>query len=260
MASLNKAVPDFTLDNPLPDIKRQYEKDGFVIVRGLLSPGEVGSIQKLRNRIDEEAAESGFEDFTKGRSRYEFEKIPTGAESVRSTLRAVKQPWYEEPVFRSVVACDRVLDTVQELIGPEVFYHSSKMLFKAAKGGRRKPWHQDWAYWDHMSQRQVTVWFAIDESTRENGCIEVIPESHKNGVIKHYHGEDFMIHEELIKKSQVVYAEMKPGDVLFFDVLTLHASAPNNSDNGRLCSIIDYDSEPKPEGSKFGSLKPLRTG
>jgi len=111
-----------------------------------------------------------------------------------------------------------------------------------------------------MSQRQVTVWFAIDESTRENGCIEVIPASHKNGLIKHYHGEDFMIHEELIQKSEVVYAEMKPGDVLFFDVLTLHASAPNHSDRGRLCCIVDYDSEPKPEGSKFGSLKPLRSG
>ena len=111
-----------------------------------------------------------------------------------------------------------------------------------------------------MSQRQVTVWFAIDESTRENGCIEVIPASHKNGVINHYHDEDFMIHQELIKKSQVEFAGTKPGEVLFFDGLTLHASAPNNSDKGRLCCIIDYDSEPAPEGSKFGSLEPLRTG
>lgn len=254
-----KTITDFTLDSPISEIRDHYNEHGFVIIRKLLTGDEVQSIQDLRRRIDEEAADGNYENFTKGRTRYEFEQIKNDSDNARSTLRAVKEPWDNEPVFREVVASDRVLDLVQELIGQVVYYHSSKMLFKAARGGRRKPWHQDWAYWQEMSQRQVTVWFAIDESTRENGCIEVIPGSHKNGVIEHYHGEDYMIHEEQVDSNRVAFAEMEPGDALFFDVLTLHASAPNHSDKGRLCCIVDYDSEAKPEGYKYGSSVPLRT-
>ncbi len=239
------------------DILKQYNEDGFIIIRNLLTEEEIQSIQDLRKRIDMEAKAGGFQDFLREKTRYEFERIETEGFPARSTLRAVKNPWPNEEAFRNVSGSDKILDIVEKLIGPEIYYHSSKLFFKSARGGRRKPWHQDWAYWDHMNQRQVTVWLAIDEAIRENGCIEVIPGSHKKGLIKHYHGEDFMIEEGGIDPAKIVYAVMKPGDVLFFDVLTLHASAANHSDKGRLCCIIDYDSEPKPEFSKHGTEIPL---
>ncbi len=239
-------------------ILEQYKRDGFVIIRNLLTENEVQAVQGLRKRIDAEAEDNGFQDFIKGKTRYEFEKIESEEYGVRSTLRAVKNPWWNEEVFREVAGSEKILDIVEKLIGPTIFYHSSKLFFKSARGGRRKPWHQDWAYWDTMNQRQVTVWMAIDEATRENGCIEVIPGSHKNGLIKHHHAEDFMIDEGVIDPDLIVYAIMEPGDVLFFDVMTLHASAANHSDKGRLCCIIDYDSEPKPENSKHGTDTPLR--
>ncbi len=241
------------------NILKQYNEDGFILIRNLLSMKEIQSIQDLRKRIDTEAEDGGFQNFIKGKTRYEIERIETDGMPARSTLRAVKDPWWNEEAFRNVTGSDKILDIVEKLIGSEIYYHSSKLFFKAARGGRRKPWHQDWAYWDNMNQRQVTVWMAIDEATRENGCIEVIPGSHKNGLIKHHHGEDFMIEEDGIDSGQIIYAVMKPGDVLFFDVLTLHASAANHSDKGRLCCIIDYDSEPKPENSKHGTERPLRS-
>ena len=238
----------------------QYKEDGYFIIQNLLNNEEVQAIQNIRQRVDREAEANGFQNFTKGKTRYEFERIETEGHGVRSTLRALKNPWWNEETFRKVVGSEKILDIVEQLIGSSIYYHSSKLLFKAARGGRRKPWHQDWAYWDNMSQRQVTVWIAIDEATRQNGCIEVISGSHKNGLIKHHHKEDFMINEDLIDPEKIVYAEMKPGDALFFDVLTLHASAANQSAKDRLCAIIDFDSEPKPENSKYGSIHPLRSG
>ena len=238
---------------------RCYRRDGYIIRRQLLSPEEVNRMRELVKRMQAEAAVRGSTDFQIGGARYQFERLSSkGNETPSYTLRAVKEPWPEEQGFREVTSSPKILNVVRSMIGPEIYYHSSKLMFKAASGGRRKPWHQDWAYWQQHSQRQVTVWFAIDEATRENGCIEVIPGSHKKGLIEHYHGEDYMIREEIIDRDKIVYAEMAPGDVLFFDVLTLHASGPNNSDKRRLCAIIDFDSEAQPEGSRRGSREPLR--
>ena len=69
-----------------------------------------------------------------------------------------------------------------------------------------------------------------------------------------------MIDETQVKGCEIVYAPMKPGDVLFFNVLTLHASDPNNSDQPRLATIIDFDSSPKPRPElPYGSTEPLRS-
>jgi ectoine hydroxylase-related dioxygenase (phytanoyl-CoA dioxygenase family) len=69
-----------------------------------------------------------------------------------------------------------------------------------------------------------------------------------------------MIHEETIAGREIAFAEMAPGDVLFFSVLTLHASDVNTSDKPRLSAIIDFDSQPKPEKTAQGSLVPIRGG
>jgi len=238
---------------------KQYLEDGYVIIRGVLDDAEVAKVKRLQAKIEARIDAHGATNFAVGESNYQFEKIDSPDGVDRAALRAVKNPHFEEPDFTEVAASDKILDFVEDLIGHEVYIHSSKVFFKAAHGGRRKPWHQDWAYWSHMNQQQVTVWMAIDPSTRENGCIEVLPGSHKKGHVEHYRGEDYMIHEELVDKDAVVYAEMAPGDVLFFNVLTLHASAPNNSEKGRLCCIIDFYSQAKPEGSRHGGETAVRS-
>lgn len=122
--------------------------------------------------------------------------------------------------FAEVMASEKVLDIVGDLlgdpIGESIYYHSSKLMYKPAGGGRRKPWHQDWAYWQEMNTNQVTVWIAIDPATIENG----------------------------LDKENIVIVEMNPGDALVFNVLALHASDPNNSPKNRLSAIIYFDSQP----------------
>ena len=162
--------------------------------------------------------------------------------------------------FQAVEKGGKVLDVVEDLIGSEIYYHSSKLMCKPARGGRRKPWHQDFAYWADMNAKQVTVWMAVDAATRENGCMQVIPGSHRRGLIPHHQLEDYMIDETGIEDENIVVAEMDPGDVLVFNVLTLHASDPNHSEAPRLSAIIDFDSQPKPKrGLPYGSETPIRS-
>jgi ectoine hydroxylase-related dioxygenase (phytanoyl-CoA dioxygenase family) len=270
-----RSIAAFNLLNPITDVTmtttastsprtlsaellEAYRRDGYIILRGLLDAEEIRAVSDIRHDAEARAQEAGGS-FRVGRSGYDVEKLVGHAEG-RMALRKIQGPYDCEPAFRRVCASEKILDIVEDLIGPNIYYHSSKLMFKPPNGGRRKPWHQDFAYWSQMNTNQVTVWMAIDPSTRENGCIQVIPGSHHDGLHPHYHGEDYMIHEETIADREIAFAEMAPGDVLFFSVLTLHASDVNTSDKPRLSAIIDLDSQPKPEKTAQGSTEPIRGG
>lgn len=238
---------------------RFFNKNGYIILNGLLDSDEIERIKSVRDRAEEKARTRGAT-FKEGGAFWDMEPLPGGDESnPQFGLRKVQEAFIVEDDFREVVSSDKILDVVEDLIGPNIYYHSSKLMCKPANGGRRKAWHQDFAYWAKMQPKQVTVWIAIDKSTRLNGCMKVIAGSHKRGLIPHHQGEDYMIDESSVTNDDIIYAEMDPGDVLFFNVLTLHASDPNNSDKPRLAAIVDYDSQPTPEDFHFGWKEPMRT-
>ncbi len=241
-----------------PEQLQFFNEQGYIILKGLLSAEEVQALKDLRDRASARAIEVGGS-FREGDAQYDVEKLASDPTGKTMRLRKIQEVFKAEPVFRQIMTQDKLLDAVEDLIGPNIYYHSSKLMCKPAHGGRRKPWHQDYAYWATMNTRQVTVWIAIDRATKENGCMQVIPGSHQRGLIPHHHLEDFQIIEDGIEKENIQFAEMEPGDTLIFSVLTLHASDPNNSPNPRLSAIIDFDSEPAPENVRMGSKTPLRS-
>ncbi len=267
MPTISETVAGRDVFQPIPTIGKtlsteqleRFNEDGYIIIPGLLSDDEVKKIKALQARAEAMAQEHG-ESFNIDGAHYDVEPLPPGhPEGKTVALRKIQEVFTSEPAFAEVMASKKLLDVVADLIGDEIYYHSSKYMCKPAFGGRRKPWHQDWAYWSDMNSKQVTVWCAIDKATTENGCMQIIPGSHKKGLVEHYHGEDFMIHEEGITEENIVIAEMNPGDALIFNVLALHASDPNNSSKDRLSAIIDFDSEPPPESRRtpYGSYDPL---
>lgn len=231
--------------------------DGYLLCRGLLTPAHLDRIHGVYRRAHERALATGAT-FRDGPAQYDLEQIGEADGDRRPDLRKVQEIFRVDPDFRAVFSSDRILDIVADLIGDSIYYHSSKLMCKPGHGGRRKPWHQDWAYWPDMDPKQVTVWAAIDPATRANGCMQVLPGSHQAGALPHHRGEDFMIDESGIDRARVRHVEMDPGDVLFFNVLLLHASDPNHSPAARLASIVDYEARPRPDGHQYGSDEPLR--
>ncbi len=240
-----------------PDQLQFFNDNGYIIIPGLLNAPEVQALKDLRDRSVQRAVAQGGS-FHDGPAHYDVEPLKADPTGKALGLRKIQEVYQVEPVFKDMLSQPKVLDIVQDIIGPDIYYHSSKLMCKPGNGGRRKPWHQDFAYWASMDPRQVTVWIAIDKATRENGCMQVIPGSHLRGLIDHHHLEDFQIKEDGIPNENVVVAEMNPGDALFFSVLTLHASDPNLSPNPRLSAIIDFDSRPAPPNARMGSSVPLR--
>lgn len=241
-----------------------YHERGWVIVRKLLSEEDVERVHAMTRRIESEVAE-GEGDFNKDGVHYNFERVNgteletiSGAGQVRKgVLRKIQEPFLCEEDFKEVCASEKVLDCTESILGDTIYYHSSKLMFKPGGGGRQKPWHQDFAYWPDMKGKQVTVWFAIDEATKENGCIQVWDRSHKNGLVQH-HGGELQISEDMVPKEDILFAEMEPGDVLFFDVLTFHASAPNFSNKPRLSCIIDFQEQYQQNNPHSKIPEPLR--
>lgn len=240
-----------------PDQLLAYNNDGFCVVPDVLSVDERAAVYTI---LDEARAlastvncpSSLVEDLT------EWEQNPyfSGVWDVRR----VPAPFERSDAFRSIFGGPAILDRVEQIIGSEIFLHSSKLIFKSPKFGRRKPMHQDLAYWDDMTAQQLTVWCSIDPATPENGCLEIVPGSHHGGLIPHLNLEDWQIDEKILK-DRLVSVPMNAGDVLFLNVLTVHASHANQSDVGRLAAIVNYYSESRNpcQFSKYGSSTPLKT-
>jgi phytanoyl-CoA hydroxylase len=103
-------------------------------------------------------------------------------------------------------------------------------LIKPPLIGREKPWHQDFAYFNlPLGTPVVGVWIALDEALIENGCMHVIPDSHRDGPVVHFQRRDWQICDTDVNVRQVVAVPLQPGSCLLFDGLLHHGTPPSQS-------------------------------
>ena len=141
------------------------------------------------------------------------------------------------------------MDSVEQLLGGEVYHYHSKMVLKDALVGGAWAWHQDYGYWYQngvLFPELCSVMIAVDAATRENGCLEVLRGSHRMGRINHIlSGEQAGADRERVaeaeKRLEKVYCTMESGDAVFFHANTLHASGPNHSEHPRWAMICCYN-------------------
>src|SRR5215472_17297470 len=123
------------------------------------------------------------------------------------------------------------------------------MIMKDARVGGAWTWHQDYGYWYEngvLFPLLTSAFMAVDPATRESGCLQVLERSHKLGRLHHVltgdqAGADRERVDEAAKRLPLVYVEMDPGDVLFFDCNLLHRSDQNRSANPRWSMICCYN-------------------
>ncbi len=147
----------------------------------------------------------------------------------------------------------RVLETI---IGEPVRMFQDMALLKPPRGGREKPWHQDKAYFDFpLETRVVGVWIALDEATAENGCMHLLPGTHRHGPVVHFRRRDWQICDTDILGKQCVVAPLQPGGLLVFDGLIQHGTPRNNSQKRRRAVQFHYAPASAVEASKDQRLK-----
>jgi hypothetical protein len=209
-----------------------FERDGYLLVKKLFDAEEIGLL--LRSAKEDRALD-----------QHAFGRADGEGGRVRLSL------WNHpgEGIYGMFARCRRVVDACEQLLGDEVYHYHSKMIMKDAKIGGAWAWHQDYGYWYQngvLFPDLVSVFIAVDPSTRENGCLQVIGGSHKLGRIDHVltgdqAGADQARVDEVLKRLPLVYVEMFPGDALFFHPNLLHRSDQNKSPNPRWSMICCYN-------------------
>lgn len=136
---------------------------------------------------------------------------------------------------------DSLLNLVETLVDEEPEMFQDMALIKPPDRGGEKPWHQDKAYFDvALDAPVVGAWIALDEATAENGCMHIIPGSHKDGPVVHFDRRDWQICDTDVQVDQDVMAPLEPGGVLLFDGLLHHGTPPNTSNRRRRALQFHY--------------------
>jgi ectoine hydroxylase-related dioxygenase (phytanoyl-CoA dioxygenase family) len=210
-----------------------YQKDGYIIERQLFSPEEIELLYGVA-KDNSVTANS-------------FDLNDQDGKKTKLTL------WFTagDDSFGLMSRCKRLVESVQDLLGPgEVCHFHSKVMQKQPKVGGAWEWHQDYGYWYKNGflypEAMISVMLALTEANKENGCLQVLKGSHKMQRFEHsfigeQQGADPDFVKEAEKYSELVYCELKPGDVLFFHPNLLHRSEANLSENARWSVISAYN-------------------
>jgi ectoine hydroxylase-related dioxygenase (phytanoyl-CoA dioxygenase family) len=150
-----------------------------------------------------------------------------------------------DTMFADFAASPAVTDLLVDLIGPRIDCFLSQFIFKNP-GAWGQPWHQDSFYFPFDPPRPIVgVWLAVTEATLENGCLHVLPGSHREPVHEHVpdrrpganYGYVEIVDHDMAAAEPVL---MDPGDLLLFDSHLMHRSTDNVSAGRRGAMVFHY--------------------
>jgi len=152
------------------------------------------------------------------------------------------------PQIYALVCDARLLDRVAQIIGENILVHSTTLFHKHAGDAQFVSWHQDAYYWGLSEPQLVSVWIALSPSTAENGCMQVIRATHKEGILPHgekSNDEKNLLRSGLSLKAAPVLDDvqdviLQPGEFSLHHPFAIHGSSPNRSTTPRMGFAIRY--------------------
>ncbi|MDX1683539.1 MAG: phytanoyl-CoA dioxygenase family protein [Phycisphaeraceae bacterium] len=207
-----------------------FQANGFLVLRNVLDESEVAH---LREEVDRIAA--NHEKLDRIREGFGFEANEDGGER---RLRKIGGIADHSPAFNHLMRNPRILNLLHHLLGERLNLFRDVVMMKPARVGREKPWHQDSVYWPWRPMQLISVMTALDDATVKNGCMQVIPGTHKQE--RQHYGDELRLDIDAEEQKKAVYVPLAAGDTLFFHSLLLHASEPNTSEHDRRVAIFAY--------------------
>jgi hypothetical protein len=227
---------------------QQYERDGFIRLGKVLSDTELTALQ---TRIDDIMLGKAPLDYNRlmmqlDSSDGQYQNAGTQSKGHKgATLDYRKiQDLEFDPLFLEYMQRPLFREMCEYVYGEDTPIAAFRAMFmnKPAHKGTYLPWHQDrWNYLDR--DPLITVWTALDPATVANGCVQIIPGSHKLGLLNPEHGSGFLTDEltqQYAPDSQRVYVELEPGESVLMHNWLLHASDINTTDISRRAFSVCY--------------------
>ena len=200
-----------------------FRRDGFLAPINALSEAEARTLR------------AEFETFERN--------LPPGPVTARNRRKLhVRLPW-----ARALVEDARILDVMEQLLGPDMLVFTSTFFVKEPNSDAITAWHQDATYFGLSPYEHVTAWVAFSDASAEAGCMEFIPGSHKRGQLRHgpetvpgsINAGGQSIGVPLDTKVTAL-APLKAGQLSLHHTLVAHNSAPNRSADRRIGLGISY--------------------
>ncbi len=234
-----------------------FNKNGYLLVEDVLTPDDLNPlIAEFEGIIDTGAAQL----YADGEidSEFKTEGFDTRLAKITKQSPIVFQKIFSGahtgPALFHLLVNQKLLDIAEALVGPEIMCHPAyRVRPKLPEHDRTLvPWHQDAGYMEPKcdSVLQLTIWIPLIDATVENGCLEVIPHAHRDGVLPHRHSETYYLEipDDALPNVDPVVVPVKFGSVLLFTNLTPHRSIPNVSHQVRWSVDSRYQDAAKPTG------------
>lgn len=223
----------------------EYNEQGFTIIPNLFPKDELSAIDA---EIDRVVAEK------KQRSHGDLENHLAHGWVMSLGLAS--------PITRDFCQDERILDVVQDIVQPGIAIYSAKLVSKEPFDETPCLWHQDDAYYTKQSasQTRMSVWVPLTDVTVDQGCLQVIPGSHKRGLqpaSPKKHGFCNVSMDVDVDLSERIYVPVKAGSMILFSALLWHASDGNQTDQRRRAFIVSYQ-EATAQGGNGQQWKILR--
>jgi phytanoyl-CoA hydroxylase len=157
----------------------------------------------------------------------------------------------------------KMVDLTTQLLGPDIDLYWNQTVYKNPENEKEFPWHQDDAYTPVAPSPYLTCWLAVSDATEENGCISVLPGSHKQGLIPHEQTKLGLVGYSSEAPDQGIKVPIPKGSLIAFWSTTLHKSGPNLSTGMRKAYVIQYATtglRRKADGLLIPNLLPIARG
>ncbi len=215
-----------------------YQQQGFIIADQLFNTEEIAALRQ--ETIDIFSGERG-----KLEGLQEVHSEMNEVEILQKYL-CIHFPHKFSPLINDYLVSRKIANVLAQIISPNVKAVQS-MLFVKAPGKPGQSWHQDEYYIPTRDCSLTGAWIAVDDAYIDNGCLWVVPGSHKPAVLHKrvpYNGDEYGEHDNLedslIEGSNAVPVEVKKGSVVFFNGYLLHSSLKNRSKNNFRVALVNH--------------------
>ena len=217
-----------------------YFQHGYLQLESFIGPDWLDRLWTVTDRLIAESR-------SLGTSNKVFDLEPTHtADNPR--LRRISQPVQLDLVFEEFGLRGPIVDLAEDLVGPDVKFHHSKLNMKWSGGGEEVKWHQDIQFWPHTNYSPLTIGLYMDDVDDEMGPMGIIPGSHK-GKIYDLYGKDgnwvgALDDDDLPRASldKAVWLKGPRGSITIHNCRMLHGSMINSSTRGRPLLLHTYAS------------------
>lgn len=226
-------------------MREEYFENGYVVRRGLLPQDLVAELNQRFADLAEGAVEPA-ENMQVVRNV----EVAKGLVTPKTRAHGISKMNFiqADPVLRKYSNYGPLLDQVEELIGSDLISMNSMLLNKPPDVDGRHPLHQDLIYFPFRPADSIVgVWTALDRITRENGCLVMIPGSHRGETHAHdypdwEHKNFLFLGVKDVDVSGRVHIEMEPGDTVFFHSNIIHGSGFNRTEGLRRAIAVHFAS------------------